>query len=383
MSTPSVWLPKREKKKKKKSRTECKRGESVIFGIKTCAWLVIKACHGRKLMASAQEGRRQDAEDKLPGSGLCNHSGVRSSIWTEFVVISAVTKQPFCIHGRKHQNKVTDGDSGAVVDSTARLQQLRKKEKKKRRDKTNSIHCGSTDRLTQTLPPPGPRQSGWLRPSRWSAYRTSPRLETRSGPWRAWTGRCSHRWTRAPPCSPPPRKWKTGWARPQTPPSPEDRRKDAVRRAGVPQLMCSRAGPLPSWSPSWRSTASCCWSARFWWRLRCWHPSWSDGCRWCRSAPRASRPGTCGEEERRLNRGEDERGAAADSYGSPRLLGQEMGDSKLGQRLPRLDEAHLCFDETHLGHVLVGFEDPGRDLTKAPMTRQDTGPSTTQPAGWI
>lgn len=40
-------------------------------------------------------------------------------------------------------------------------------------------------------------------------------------------------------------------------------------------------------------------------------------------------------------------------------LGKKMGDSKLGQRLPRLDEAHLCFDQTHLGHVLVGFKDPG------------------------
>lgn len=44
---------------------------------------------------------------------------------------------------------------------------------------------------------------------------------------------------------------------------------------------------------------------------------------------------------------------------SPHLLGKKMSDSKLGQRLPGLDEAHLCFDETHLGHVLVGFKDPG------------------------
>lgn len=36
-----------------------------------------------------------------------------------------------------------------------------------------------------------------------------------------------------------------------------------------------------------------------------------------------------------------------------------MSDSELGQGLPRLDEAHLGFDETHLGHVLVGFQDPG------------------------
>lgn len=41
------------------------------------------------------------------------------------------------------------------------------------------------------------------------------------------------------------------------------------------------------------------------------------------------------------------------------LLGKEMSDSKLGQGLPRLDEAHLGLDETHLGHVLVGFKDPG------------------------
>lgn len=41
------------------------------------------------------------------------------------------------------------------------------------------------------------------------------------------------------------------------------------------------------------------------------------------------------------------------------LLGEKMSDSKLGQGLPGLDEAHLCFDEAHLGHVLVGFKDPG------------------------
>lgn len=40
-----------------------------------------------------------------------------------------------------------------------------------------------------------------------------------------------------------------------------------------------------------------------------------------------------------------------------------MSDSKLRQGLPRLDEAHLGLDETHLGHVLVGFKDPGGNLT--------------------
>lgn len=45
------------------------------------------------------------------------------------------------------------------------------------------------------------------------------------------------------------------------------------------------------------------------------------------------------------------------------LLGQEVSDSKLGQRLPRLDETHLGLDQTHLGHVLVGFKDPGGNLT--------------------
>lgn len=44
------------------------------------------------------------------------------------------------------------------------------------------------------------------------------------------------------------------------------------------------------------------------------------------------------------------------------LLGQEVSDSELGQRLPRLDEAHLCLDQTHLGHVLVSLQDPGRNL---------------------
>lgn len=51
-------------------------------------------------------------------------------------------------------------------------------------------------------------------------------------------------------------------------------------------------------------------------------------------------------------------------------LGKEMGDSKLGQRLPRLDEAHLRFDQTHLGHVLVGFKDPGWNLTNTPQPHQ-------------
>ena len=41
-----------------------------------------------------------------------------------------------------------------------------------------------------------------------------------------------------------------------------------------------------------------------------------------------------------------------------------MGDSKLGQGLPCLDEAHLGLNETHLGHVLVGFENPGWNLVK-------------------
>lgn len=51
-------------------------------------------------------------------------------------------------------------------------------------------------------------------------------------------------------------------------------------------------------------------------------------------------------------------------------LGKKMGDSKLGQRLPRLDEAHLCFDQTHLGHILVGFKDAGWNLTNTPLPCQ-------------
>lgn len=65
------------------------------------------------------------------------------------------------------------------------------------------------------------------------------------------------------------------------------------------------------------------------------------------------------EEEGHINGNEDERGVQ-DVWNALRSsLGKKMGDSKLGQRLPRLDEAHLCLDQTHLGHVLVGFEDPG------------------------
>lgn len=70
----------------------------------------------------------------------------------------------------------------------------------------------------QSLTRGGLRQ---LRPSRWSAYRTSPHLETRSGPWPVWTGRCSHRWTHGPPYSPPRHRWKTDWAHLQIPPWPE------------------------------------------------------------------------------------------------------------------------------------------------------------------
>lgn len=39
-----------------------------------------------------------------------------------------------------------------------------------------------------------------------------------------------------------------------------------------------------------------------------------------------------------------------------------MSDSKLRQGLPRLDEAHLGLDQTHLGHVLVGLQDPSGNL---------------------
>lgn len=61
----------------------------------------------------------------------------------------------------------------------------------------------------------------------------------------------------------------------------------------------------------------------------------------------------------RYGRGRGARIEMAHTSFSPHLLGKKMSDSKLGQRLPGLDEAHLCFDETHLGHVLVGFKDPG------------------------
>lgn len=44
------------------------------------------------------------------------------------------------------------------------------------------------------------------------------------------------------------------------------------------------------------------------------------------------------------------------------VLCKKMSDSELGQRLPRLDEAHLGLDETHLSHVLVGFKNPGGNL---------------------
>lgn len=40
-------------------------------------------------------------------------------------------------------------------------------------------------------------------------------------------------------------------------------------------------------------------------------------------------------------------------------LSKEVSDPKLGEGLPCLDETHLRFNEAHLSHVLVGFQDPG------------------------
>lgn len=39
-----------------------------------------------------------------------------------------------------------------------------------------------------------------------------------------------------------------------------------------------------------------------------------------------------------------------------------MCDAEFRQRLPSLDEAHLCLDEAHLGDVLVGLQNPRREL---------------------
>lgn len=41
-----------------------------------------------------------------------------------------------------------------------------------------------------------------------------------------------------------------------------------------------------------------------------------------------------------------------------------MSDPKLRKGLPCLDKAHLGLNETHLGHILVGFKNPGWNLTE-------------------
>ena len=60
-----------------------------------------------------------------------------------------------------------------------------------------------------------------------------------------------------------------------------------------------------------------------------------------------------------------------------------MSHSKLGERLPRLDETHLGLDETHLGHVLVGFQDPGWNLTKHTITHITPTTSRCVPTIWV
>lgn len=42
--------------------------------------------------------------------------------------------------------------------------------------------------------------------------------------------------------------------------------------------------------------------------------------------------------------------------------GNEVRDAEFRQRLPSLDETHLGLNEAHLGDVLVGLQDPRREL---------------------
>lgn len=106
---------------------------------------------------------------------------------------------------------------------TNRIMQNRLKTNKKKRRNIGFTAPLPTRPPSHTWTPGTAPPGGRLTPSRWSACRTSPRPETRSGPWPSWTGRCSRRWTRAPPCSPPRRRWRTAWARRRTPPSPGHR----------------------------------------------------------------------------------------------------------------------------------------------------------------
>lgn len=41
---------------------------------------------------------------------------------------------------------------------------------------------------------------------------------------------------------------------------------------------------------------------------------------------------------------------------------QDIGDAKVRKGLPGLDEAQLGLRQRELGHVLVGFQDPGGEL---------------------
>lgn len=119
---------------------------------------------------------------------------------------------------------------------------------------------------------------------------------------------------------------------------------------------------VPSLSPSWRSTVSCYWSARSWWRLLCQRPCGSVCCRWCRSTRPFSPPETWFDQ---INNNQL-KGTTCKHVSRHRTesysLGKKMGDSKLWQGLPGLYEAHLCLNQAHLCHILMGFQDTGRNL---------------------
>lgn len=52
----------------------------------------------------------------------------------------------------------------------------------------------------------------------------------------------------------------------------------------------------------------------------------------------------------------------AEKTGVAFIPDQDVGNAKVGQGLPGLDEAQLGLRQRELGHVLVGFQDPGGEL---------------------
>lgn len=74
MSAPLIQFYKREIKRRRERKME-EGGKKRFFGIKSGVWLVLKGCHGRKLMAINPGGEEAGGRRETgSGSGLCKAS---------------------------------------------------------------------------------------------------------------------------------------------------------------------------------------------------------------------------------------------------------------------------------------------------------------------